>query len=297
MNKQLEENILKLSAIRKHPILLLKLDVITPLLPLQIWEILNSKKYEELDVILHTPGGSADAAYSICKALVKSTKKLNIIVPLYAKSAGTLLSLAADSIIMTDNSELGPLDTQLREDIDGNSPVYISALNGFKALEQIQAHTLETLDVTTMLILSQSGGMKLSDVIALAANFCGQTSGTLYKQLDPKKIGEYARALDIGEYYGIKILTKFKAWNRKNAEQTVRKLVKGYPSHEYILDLEELQELQLPAIQASKEEECILHDLRKLLLNLTGDLIELIENTQPETKKETTKEKNANIKV
>lgn len=37
---------------------------------------------------------------------------LRVIVPDFAKSAGTLLALAADTIVMSDSSELGPIDPQ-----------------------------------------------------------------------------------------------------------------------------------------------------------------------------------------
>ena len=40
------------------------------------------------------------------------TAKLRIIVPDFAKSAGTLMVLGADSVVMSDMSELGPIDPQ-----------------------------------------------------------------------------------------------------------------------------------------------------------------------------------------
>ena len=46
-------------------------------------------------MVLHTPGGHIESAYKIVKLLRKHAKKVNIIVPFYAKSAGTLsVSLA-----------------------------------------------------------------------------------------------------------------------------------------------------------------------------------------------------------
>jgi len=188
----------KILSERKNPVLILDLKEISKGVLLIIHDLLCKKQFEALDVVLQTPGGDIDAAFLITKVLRKHAKKVNVIVPLYAKSAGTLICLGADEILMTDLSELGPLDTQISEQQDGGHFRYTSALNGFKALEQVQLHTIETLDIATKLILARSS-MKISEAVRLATEFSGQTSGTLYSKLNPEKIGEYARALEIGE--------------------------------------------------------------------------------------------------
>lgn len=71
---------------------------------------------EQLDLVLHTMGGDVDAAEKIAGLLLKAVGadgELRVIVPDCAKSAGTLISLAAQSIIMSDTSELGPIDPQI----------------------------------------------------------------------------------------------------------------------------------------------------------------------------------------
>ena len=213
----------------------------------------------------------------IAKLIKNKTKKLNIIVPLFAKSAGTLVCLIADKILLTDLSELGPLDTQIFEQEEGGQSGYKSALNGFKGLEQIQQHTIETLDIVVKLLLSRSQ-MKISEAINLASKFTGQTSRTLYSQLNPYRIGEYARALEIGEKYAITILTRYRGWQENEATMLVKKLVKGYPYHGYIIDYEELKELKLPA---EKIDGDLLEDilsLRKLFLESKKMFIKLLEN-------------------
>lgn len=267
----------KIQDSRKNPILILDLKEINKNVLLDIHNILCEKQFDELDVVLQTPGGNIDAAYLIAKLIKNKAKKLNIIVPLFAKSAGTLICLIADKILLTDLSELGPLDTQIFEQEEGGQSGYKSALNGFKGLEQIQQHTIETLDVVVKLLLSRSR-MKISEAINLASQFTGQTSGTLYSQLNPYRIGEYARALEIGERYAITILTRYKNWQENEATIIVKKLVKGYPYHGYIIDYEELEELGLPA---EKIEKSLLKDilsLRKSLLESKKTFIKLLEN-------------------
>lgn len=47
------------------------------------------KNLDTLELLLHSPGGSADAAYQAIRFFRRHCKKLNIIVPLQAKSAAT----------------------------------------------------------------------------------------------------------------------------------------------------------------------------------------------------------------
>jgi hypothetical protein len=65
-----------------------------------------------LDLIILSPGGSAEAAESIVAYLRAKFDHIRVIVPIAAKSAATMLALAADEIVMTRHSQLGPIDPQ-----------------------------------------------------------------------------------------------------------------------------------------------------------------------------------------
>jgi hypothetical protein len=74
------------------------------------------EKGAKLDLMLHTLGGDVDAAEKITSLLLKTVDadgELRVIVPDSAKSAGTLIALAAQTIVMSDTSELGPIDPQV----------------------------------------------------------------------------------------------------------------------------------------------------------------------------------------
>ena len=66
-----------------------------------------------IDLILHTPGGLVLASEQIARALQQHQAKVTVFVPHYAMSGGTLISLAADEIILDPNAVLGPVDPQL----------------------------------------------------------------------------------------------------------------------------------------------------------------------------------------
>lgn len=67
-----------------------------------------------LDLILHTPGGSPQAAEAIINYIrIKFNNDIRVMVPQLAMSAGTMMACAAKEIIMGKQSSLGPIDPQL----------------------------------------------------------------------------------------------------------------------------------------------------------------------------------------
>src|SRR5690625_3770949 len=67
---------------------------------------------DNLDLILHTGGGSAEATDAIVSYLRQKFENIRIIIPQAAMSAGTMLACAADDIVMGKQSSIGPIDPQ-----------------------------------------------------------------------------------------------------------------------------------------------------------------------------------------
>jgi ClpP class serine protease len=66
-----------------------------------------------ISMVLHTPGGLVLAAEQIAAALAGHPAPVTVYVPHYALSGGTLISLAADRIVMSPSAVLGPVDPQI----------------------------------------------------------------------------------------------------------------------------------------------------------------------------------------
>ena len=102
-----------------------------------------------IDLIIHTPGGLVLAAGQIAQALRRHRAKVTVLVPHYAMSGGTLISLAANEIVMDPNAVLGPLDPQL-----GEAPAAsILSVIERKKPEDIEDKTLIMADVSRKAIL------------------------------------------------------------------------------------------------------------------------------------------------
>ncbi len=118
----------------------------------------NIPSGENVDLILHTGGGDIDAAEKLISMIRKKVVKarLRVIVPDYAKSAGTLIALGADSIVMSDMSELGPIDPQIvMADHNGNRVAH-SVKNYIDAYKQYEAALVKNpADITAQLMLNK----------------------------------------------------------------------------------------------------------------------------------------------
>ena len=77
-----------------------------------LMEVTAGMSGSELDLILHSPGGSGDAAESIVSYLRSRFSDIRVIVPHLAMSAATMIACAADQIVMGKHSFLGPTDPQ-----------------------------------------------------------------------------------------------------------------------------------------------------------------------------------------
>jgi hypothetical protein len=66
-----------------------------------------------LTIILHTPGGITNATETIVEYLHSKFTDIEVIIPTYAMSAGTMISLASNRLIMGKQSQLGPIDPQM----------------------------------------------------------------------------------------------------------------------------------------------------------------------------------------
>jgi len=76
-------------------------------------EVCRNLTGPSLDLILHSPGGSAEATNSIVRYLRHKFTDIRVFVPLAAMSAATMWALAGNSIVMGKHSQLGPIDPQL----------------------------------------------------------------------------------------------------------------------------------------------------------------------------------------
>ncbi len=204
---------------------------------------------DKLDLLIASNGGLPDEAYKITRLLQTRSAHFSVLVPEHAKSAATLICLGAREIVMTRDAELGPIDMQIHDSREPNG--WISALQEFKGLEAISSFCHMFLDGTSTLIENISG-RSMSDSIETASAFVSPLLRPLFEQVDPRKLGGYTRALEVMERYGERLLGAA-GYDREDCRRIVHRLVYHYPSHGFVIHVDEAARMGLRAVPAPNE--------------------------------------------
>lgn len=77
---------------------------------------------DKISLYLYTNGGLTLAAWSIVNLIRSFCKTLEIIIPANCFSAGTLICLGADNIVMTKQAMLGPIDPSVNGPLNPSIP-------------------------------------------------------------------------------------------------------------------------------------------------------------------------------
>ncbi len=239
---------------------------------------ISERRFDELDLVIHSSGGDVHAAYQLACFLRRRVRKLIACVPRYARSAATLVCLCADQIVLDDLAALGPLDTQVYEGLtDGGRPDYRSALNEFKSLERLRDFSMETLRAAAEVLYDRNVG-HTDDILRHALSFVSTVSGPLLAKIEAHKLGDYSQTLAIGENYGGRLLRRFHPIAKDRIADTITQLVHGYPSHQYVIDCQELRALGLQADVFTGREQAV---SRALSRHDSTRLITLVDPHRP----------------
>lgn len=101
---------------------------------------------DKILLILHTGGGELLAAYRIANSLKRHGGEVTVAVPYMAMSAGTLIALSADRILMGKNAVLGPVDPQFVADGRVYPAVSMLKIPEHKKYDSINDNTLTLID-------------------------------------------------------------------------------------------------------------------------------------------------------
>lgn len=212
---------------------------------LEVRDRLGDRRFEELDFVIHSTGGDIHAAYQLVTFLRDRANRLIACVPLYARSAATLLGLGAHLIVLDELASLGPLDAQAfdREaSSKEGTALYVSALTPFKTLERLRDLSLDTLEAAAEMLYDHHV-QRTDDVLKYGMEFVSVTMGPLFEKQRSEKLGEFNQMLAVGEQYGQRLLRDTLRVSEEERRRIVRRLVHEYPSHEYIIDYRELLEI------------------------------------------------------
>ena len=201
-------------------------------------KVAKRKRRDNVLLVLVTQGGSAESAYRIARCLQEAYKHFTVLIPGWCKSAGTLCVLGANEIVMTDCSELGPLDVQLpkRDEIGESS----SGLVLMEALRTLRDQTFSLFEEYMLQIKEHSSGLvSFKMATEIATKMAVGLAEPLFRQIDPIQVGDTARSMAIAEAYGKRLQIKSENFD----DEALQLLIDSYPDHSFVIDRREAKQI------------------------------------------------------
>jgi hypothetical protein len=233
----------------------------------QLIGIIRNKKYRKKNaiLILTTYGGSPHAAYRLTKFFQRYYEKFILFLFGYCKSAGTLIAIGADEIVMSDFAELGPLDIQIlkNDDLLGRS----SGLDLQQSLKQLNIHVYEVfVNCFVETLAAGNGAITTKTAADIASTVAVGLLSPIAAQIDPLRIGEISRSVKIAEDYGKRL--------NSNREKAIKALISQYSSHSFVIDYDEAKELFGDAVRQPQNLEIVLE-------RILYDRVRCPDNSEP----------------
>lgn len=214
-------------------------------------------KVNKISLILYTLGGDILAAWNIINLIREFCDELEIIVPNRCRSAGTLMCLGANSIVMTKQATLGPIDPSLDSPMNPIIPLTNPPEKTSVSVESIKGY----FD----LLKDEVGA---NDTTSLSSAYC-----KLVEFINPLVLGDIYRSKKQIRMLATKLLDMHKTedvWK----EKIVSFLCSDSGSHNYTISRTEAKILGLKVEKPDDE-------LYKYLKLLYDNIVQDLEITDP----------------
>lgn len=211
-------------------------------------------KQDRIDLILYTTGGDTEAPWRIVSLIREYCKRFGVLVPHRAHSAGTLIAMGADEIVMTSFSELGPIDPSRTHPL-------LPRREGEEESERISVQDMRH----AMQFIRDAAGAQ----VPYTPEAMAQIFTALFDKIHPLAIGAIEQSYALSKLVGTQCL--FTHMDRKAEADKVKtivdKLCDDYKSHAYKINRVEATALGLKVVNASDDIETALVDLLKFYLS------------------------------
>ena len=218
-----------------------------------------TERPEGVSLFLTSYGGDADSAFRVARALSHAYENIRVLIAGQCKSAGTLVTLAANEIAFGPWGELGPLDVQLRKPDE-----IFSGHSGLDELQTLAIITDHGYDAFRQYVidLTVGAGISTRSAAQIAASLVAGLLEPIAAQIDPHRLGEAIRAINIASYYGNRLATS------NVRDEALDRLISGYPTHTFVIDINEARTLFEVVDQLTDDEVEIAERLQE-----TGGMI------------------------
>ncbi len=204
---------------------------------------------QAIDVFIFTGGGDTLAAFGLSRLIREFAPRVGVLIPFRCHSAGTLLALSGNEVVMTPGATLTPID-----------PSIVGPLNPAIEVAPGQQRQLVPLSVETVAgfrdLVTKDWSIKGKDALSAAFKLLGD-------RVHPLALGDVYRARQQIETLARKLLQGHRN-DEKNIARIVRTLTRELGSHDYPISRQEARELLGPQLAAPNETiEGLVWDLFK----------------------------------
>jgi hypothetical protein len=199
----------------------------------------------KISLVLHTNGGQTSAAWRLVNLIKSFGDQFEVLIPLKAMSAGTLISLGADHIVMTKQAVLGPIDPSLTHALGPQIPMGNQLARMPVSVEAVRGY------------LDAALAMKITDADTLGAILID-----LANKVHPLVLGEIFRSREQIRFLADKLL-RYHVQDSDKVKAIIDFLCADSGSHDYTINRREAELLGLPVEKPSTEFYGILKKLHK----------------------------------
>lgn len=179
---------------------------------------------DKVDVLVHSTGGDALAAWKLMSILRERFDNVAVLVPFMAFSAATLFALGADEIVMHPHASLGPIDPQISIPLPDGSRRQFSYedVGAFLRFLGIEVKISEQVHISTVI-------------------------EKLFSVVDPVHVGAAKRASELSSSVGERLLLMHMTGSedKTRARQIAENLNKSFFAHGDAVSRSRAKELQL----------------------------------------------------
>ena len=196
------------------------------------------KQCDNLDLFLYTAGGDTHTPHRLTRLLREFCNNFSILVPFKAASAGTLLCLGANEIVMGKMGELSPID-----------PTTANPFNPVNLHDKKKVIPISVEDVTSFLALAEEKGLIRGEekTLEVFKDLTGQRDLAIH----PLALGNVYRALRlIRDIAQKQLLLHFDKKESAKIQRIVQNLTELIYSHQYLIDRKEAQDMELNIVEA-----------------------------------------------
>ena len=228
-------------------------------LALRLLELCKKRnRRPNLLLVLVTNGGDAHTAYRIARCFQRLYTNYTLFLTGSCKSAGTLVAIGASHLVVGETGELGPLDVQMTK--PDELFVRQSGLTASAALSSLHESAFQAFEHFFLNLVAKSGNtITTRTATHVAVQLTSGLFAPIYEHVDPMNVGESGRALEVAQQYGR--LLQAEGGNLKSG--ALERLTSGYASHDFVIDLMQIETLFNEVREPESEESELARTLGK----------------------------------